>query len=647
MVRSLLISVLCSISFCIVIGQEEAAIDEVVIIGTNKKDNSLELKLNSKRIQNKIASDLGKLMSLFPGVQVKNYGDVGGLKTVSFRSLGAGHSALVQDFSSVSNTQSGQSDLSNIPVDFIQNVSLIALSPTTTDIPIHAKLSGVVISCESVHSYTTENNRNILIGGQIGSFDHYEIYSMLAYRSKKKFATAATGKFRTYGGSFPFMYKNGNLSIHERRKNNRLLEYFGTWSMQFKPTEKHTFQARFSANKYQKELAGAVVFYNSNAQQYLNGFGYNVAINHRYHENKWQVFSTANFQQNNLQYLDSSYLNTLGYLDQRYLSHQIDFQTQANYTLSKKIDLLFGSSFISEKLQAKSMTHSPYRNSSETLLGLKVHVFNKINFLVQLGTQGIFEKRDSILKQNWYFLPAGSIVFHINSKHAISTSYRYTNRQPSFSELYYQQMGNTKLRTEKAHIASFQYNYSVSFNNGMNQFIIQPFYTYIYDKILAIPTKNLFIWSIQNIGKSDAIGLELVESLQKTWGKHTAGFRINYTFQYTQDLSNPTASTYRNQLSYSPLNSGSVELNYAWENLNFFILNSYLGQRYALNQNIPSNLLDAYYLLDIGGGYKLNVKRNEISVRFTVNNLTNKQYYYINYFVMPGINYNIRLQYAF
>ncbi len=277
-------------------------------------------------------------------------------------------------------------------------------------------------------------------------------------------------------------------------------------------------------------------------------------------------------------------------------------------------------------------------------MGIEWKAFGKI--LAQIGAQGVFEKRDTTLKSQWNLLPAVSWSFDLGSKNKIGMVYRYTCRQPSFNELYYQQIGNTKLRTEKAHIASIRYDLTLPFKKGVSQTMVQPFYSYIYDKILAIPTKNLFIWSIQNIGISDAFGVEFTELIQKKIKQHTLGMRINYTFQYTQDISDPLSPAYRHILSYSPLHSGSVELDYSWKKLSFFVLGSYLGERYALNQNIPSNLLEGYFLLDAGASYTQKLNKSELTLRLSVNNMTNKQYSYINYFVMPGTHFNIRLQYA-
>ena len=643
MLLKLYIPTLLIIASCPVFGQEVKPIEEVVISPVTETGNSIQVELSKDKIQNKLANDLGQILSLLPGLQIKNYGDVGGLKTVSFRSLGAGHTALVQDRTSVSTTQSGQADLSSFPVDFIEKLELVTLSPTRTQIPIHAKLAGVVVNVESVHSYVGTNTRNLILGAQAGSFDQYEGYVMLQKRGQK-WAGTLTGKIRSYGGSYPYTYLNGNTIIRDRRENNHLLEYFGTASIQFSPNQHHRFQLRVSGNEYQKDLAGAVIFYNSNAAQYLNGYGLSGSLNHQFKKNRWNVFSSTNYQKNNLQYLDSTYLNSQGYLDSRYYSAQFDIQSQAAYSITEKLELLIGSSFISEKLEGKSLVGNPYRNTSESLLGIEWKAFGKI--LAQIGAQGVFEKRDTTLKSQWNLLPAVSWSFDLGRKNRIGVVYRYTCRQPSFNELYYQQIGNTKLRTEKAHIASLRYDLTLPFKKGVSQTMIQPFYSYVYDKILAIPTKNLFIWSIQNIGVSDAFGVEFTELIQKKIKQHTLGMRVNYTFQYTHDISDPESPTYRHVLSYSPLHSGSVELDYSWKKLSFFVLGSYLGERYALNQNIPSNLLEGYFLLDAGASYTLKLNKSELTLRLSVNNLTNKQYSYINYFVMPGTHFNIRLQYA-
>ena len=51
------------------------------------------------------------------GANVKDYGGIGGMKTVSVRNLGAQHTAVSYDGVAVSNTQAGQIDIGRFSLD--------------------------------------------------------------------------------------------------------------------------------------------------------------------------------------------------------------------------------------------------------------------------------------------------------------------------------------------------------------------------------------------------------------------------------------------------------------------------------------------------------------------------------------------------
>ncbi len=60
----------------------------------------------------------------FSGVTVKDYGGIGGLKTVSVRSLGAHHTGVMYDGVVVGNCQAGQIDIGRFSLDNVSQVSL-------------------------------------------------------------------------------------------------------------------------------------------------------------------------------------------------------------------------------------------------------------------------------------------------------------------------------------------------------------------------------------------------------------------------------------------------------------------------------------------------------------------------------------------
>ena len=60
----------------------------------------------------------------FAGVTVKDYGGIGGLKTVSLRSLGAEHTAVGYDGITISDCQTGQIDIGRFSLDNVNRLSL-------------------------------------------------------------------------------------------------------------------------------------------------------------------------------------------------------------------------------------------------------------------------------------------------------------------------------------------------------------------------------------------------------------------------------------------------------------------------------------------------------------------------------------------
>ncbi len=60
----------------------------------------------------------------FSGVQLKDYGGVGGLKTINVRSLGTNHTAVFYDGVEFSNAQNGQVDLGKFSLDNIEEIAL-------------------------------------------------------------------------------------------------------------------------------------------------------------------------------------------------------------------------------------------------------------------------------------------------------------------------------------------------------------------------------------------------------------------------------------------------------------------------------------------------------------------------------------------
>lgn len=69
---------------------------------------------NKEELKNLQALQVSDAVKHFAGVTVKDYGGIGGLKTVSIRSLGAQHTAVSYDGITVSDCQTGQVDIGRL-----------------------------------------------------------------------------------------------------------------------------------------------------------------------------------------------------------------------------------------------------------------------------------------------------------------------------------------------------------------------------------------------------------------------------------------------------------------------------------------------------------------------------------------------------
>ena len=65
-------------------------------------------KLSGKELQNLNSHTVADALRYFSGVQLKDYGGVGGIKTVNIRSMGTNHMGVFYDGIELSNAQNGQ-----------------------------------------------------------------------------------------------------------------------------------------------------------------------------------------------------------------------------------------------------------------------------------------------------------------------------------------------------------------------------------------------------------------------------------------------------------------------------------------------------------------------------------------------------------
>lgn len=635
--------------------QEVKEFEDFEVLGSYKKllPNT---SINKEEIDELSPHDLGHLLQHVSGVTMRSYGGLGGMKTVSLRGLGGEHTKLLVNDLPNSNVQNGQTDFGLIQIDNIEEVS-VHIGESENLAPVSAQVFGSIISIQTFENTFSNKKVSVNASATLGSFGQKETY-LAAKKGGESNFISASGKYRQVDGDYPYRIEMGSVELKETRRNNSFEEYFinlGTgfkWRRDSINGGQNIFKLFANANGSNKLLPGAVILYNDYADEKLETQNFNVGGNYSFYQEYFKLKAFAVYQNKYLRYFDPSYFNLDGFIDNQYNTSILKGGINASYKI-KSFSLILGidaenSSLISNR----ENLGIPERFSSTSMIKVN-YTHPAIEIFGAIFNQYYADKNKESEHRNEYNKINAQVGVcsgeKISKYFSFFTWFKQSMRPPSFNELYYNQIGNTSLSPEDA----LQLNIGATFNKTISNTNIgirsNIYNNYIDNKILALPTKNLFVWSISNIGKVHVLGgdfeFSLIHKINKKLSAEVSG---NFTYQEVTDRTDKESPTYNHQLAYTPqiTSTGKFAINY--KTLSFYSSIFYVGDRYSLNQNTPSNLVDAFKLIDCSVGYKLKIKGKHIlKTQIGIKNIFDTSYSYIRYFVMPGRNYFIKLAYEF
>ncbi len=233
-----------------------------------------------------------------------------------------------------------------------------------------------------------------------------------------------------------------------------------------------------------------------------------------------------------------------------------------------------------------------------------------------------------------------------NKEFSVRAFYKRSFRMPTFNDLYYADMGNSKLDPERV----TQYNVGLVYLANRRGFVrdmrftVDAYYNLVKDKIVAYPKGQQFRWTMLNLGKVDIRGVDVsaivtfcpVDELLVT-------IRGQYTYQRAIDITNPADNYYRDQIPYIPHHSGSAVANVEWRGwgLNYSFI--YVGERYNQQENIRYNYTQPWYTHDLSLEKSFRINRVRMRGQIEVNNLLSQDYDVILNYPMPKRNYRVSL----
>ena len=206
----------------------------------------------------------------FAGANVRDYGGIGGLKTVSVRSLGATHTAVSYDGVAVSNCQAGQIDIGRFSLDDIDMLSLSI--GQDEDLLQSARLfaSAGVLSIYGKNPLE-DTDKPYTFKGQVkgGSFGFINPSVTWAQRIAPRTTYSVNGNYQRANGNYPFTLVNGKYITEEKRRNSDIQSWHAEGNLYH--TMKDSSQLQVKAYYFDSErgLPGSIILYNNSSNERL------------------------------------------------------------------------------------------------------------------------------------------------------------------------------------------------------------------------------------------------------------------------------------------------------------------------------------------------------------------------------------------
>lgn len=616
-------------------------------------------QLKGKELERLSVHSVADAMRYFAGVQIKDYGGIGGLKTVNVRSLGTNHTGVFYDGIQLGNAQNGQIDLGRFSLDNMEALQLYNgeksdLLQTAKD---YASASTVYLQTRKP-LFATHKRYNLNVAMKAGSFDTYNPSLLWEQKLTEKLSAQFSGEYMSTSGRYKFSYakKNGYDTTEVRRNGD--VSALRTEAALFGKSKDGEWRAKVYFYNSERGFPGASVreepgkYRHQDRQWDTSVFGQGTF--RRNFTNRYSLLLNTKMAYDYLHYLSDPRLDvTTMYTDNHYrqseaylsAAHLYQIRTwwqvslsndvQYNYLDADLVNFVYPTRWT---LLSALSTSLHWDKLSFRMSGLQTYVNDKTRMVG--GSAGSKNRFTPALILGYQPLDKG------NHDLSLRAFYKRIFRMPTFNDLYYTFIGNKDLKPEY----TTQYNVGGTYKRVWEKGLLRSaelradgYYNEVEDKIVAMPTSNQFRWTMMNFGLCHIWGLDA--SLRTSWrlGKLDVSTNCSYTFNRAMDHTDKGSPFYGGQLPYIPWHAFSAIVGLSWRDWAFNYSFIYTGERYEASANIPENYSKPWYTSDLSLTKLVRIKKCTLRITGEVNNVFNQQYEVVQCYPMPGTNFKVKI----
>ena len=582
------------------------------VVATAQRNQTPHQTMLRAQLEGIASGSIADALKYMAGVQIKDYGGLGGQKTVNVRSMGSQHVGVYIDGVRVTNAQNGTVDLGKYSLSTLESVSLFNANKTEL-----LMMASEYASASTVYLYTHRPDSSSFTAAYgAGSFNTHRVAATWSYK-RLGFIDA---QYSHSDGNYPFRYHTQYEDTTGIRRNGDIDQFRVEAAAFTGPLQMHTYYYMS-----QRGLPGGVVRrltdkYSDVGREWDRNFFTQLTYKQRFGD--FGLRAIVKYANDHLHYRSDYPWNISVHANTRY--HQQDAYSAVaaswawcNVSLSASTDLRW-----SDLMSDMKQFHYVYRMDSKSSLSAFWRVQNLSMNATMLFTHVADHRKGASKPLNrvtWDALASYSL-----GSWMLRAFYKSVFRAPTLNDLYYVLVGNRNLRPEYTR----QLDLGASYTASWLSLQADAYYNTITARIVCLPGRGALQWTMLNYGSTRCLGINAQATA--SWRRHS--LMLSATWQDDRNRTNPGGSDYNNLIAYSPRLSFTAVYTFRWKGLTATLSDMYVGSRYWTIQNSLDPPLAAYNCTDVKASYTWR--------RFTLEaecqNLFDKPYEMIVRWPMPG-----------
>lgn len=643
---------ICLLVSCAVTAQDTTALHtlQAVTIFSNKTSSVTPVQtLNGVALERMNSLSVADATRYFSGVQLKDYGGLGGIKTLNVHSMGSNHLGVFYDGIALSNAQNGTVDLGRFSLDNIEQIDLYNAQKGVIFQPAKGFSSAASLYLQSRKPvFNGSEQTHGKVSFKTGSFGLLNPAVRLEQKISNHVAAVVSSEWTHGDGRYKFRYTNGTYDTVAVRRNGEIDAWRVEGGLYGQLKDSSTWNVKTYFYNSSRGLPGAIVNnrFQNPQHQWDRNFFVQSSFNKKF-GSRYNMMLNAKYGYDYVRYRDPDIVTIDGILINRFRQHEYYISSANQYKLTSCWDVVLSGDFQVNEMTAVNLDHFaiPTRYTTLVALASQLH-FKRLDLQGSLlgtlvnETTELYEAGQNHREYTPTFIaswqPFNTPAFKVRS------FYKHIFRMPTFNDLYYGTLGNPALKPEytKQYDAGFSYTRNMP---GFWEYLsIQAdgYYNQVTNKILAVPGGKMYRWTMQNIGRVNIYGIDAgIQTALHRIASVQTDLSLKYTYQRAIDMTDPRASNYKDQIAYIPLHSGSFTTHASWKNYDINYSFIYIGERNSQGYVAAATYIQPWYTSDISLLAHFNYRKKLVKVSCEVNNLLNQYYDVVINYPMPGRYY--------